>query len=94
MEIRQSLLGEKAGLGLFIKKKAQRGEGSNITKGTILCSYEGVEVPAKKYMESHTNRDYVRSAVRDQKDNIRVYVTRSSIIRVMGDMQMILLMNC
>ena len=66
VEVRQSLLGETAGDGLFARCKIKEKE--------ILCSYEGVQVTLQQLDGPYGNRDYVAGARKDSRSEDLVYV--------------------
>jgi hypothetical protein len=65
--VKESLIPGDTGYGLYASKEAKKGE--------ILCSYEGIEVPAEA-LESgeYSNTDYVVEAMKSHRTREKIYM--------------------
>lgn len=66
VEVRESLQGKRAGLGLFAKKSMSRGQ--------EICSYEGTELTESQARDLTVDRDYVASALKNQTKREVIYI--------------------
>ena len=66
-EVRESLLGEGTGRGLFLTRDIK-------TKGEVICTYEGAHISPELVGEGGKGRDYVAAVIMDTKSKVVSYI--------------------